>query len=462
MAHTLTDYWYTLKPNQAAALIGEDHQGEWTRTPEAETAVERVAVWHKQKKKTLYLWHEGETSAISSSFKAFGRWFATKYSLRVQVKQWEPTNIRYTREQSLLMGLMAGDATQTTAHLGLGGIYMEELLRSDSWKASPTERYTEDEILKLVDKGKHAKRYRELLYSPITKKVLDEWFTLREEAFEDANSRLYPIMSAPQWAREDWLGGLLKSQSGIFLVGESHIGTMRGRGLISGNSKIQIADPPPDYGKTIFAPHRLGEPPPHEPNTPEEEAAWAAFQKHYFGGKDDSLNALVDDVLAARDSGWYGEYLTVPGKYRRAFRVINDIPAAVAKGLVPSFPQDGKAWGWAAGGVYKPHKGRVNSWTVSTSIFKKLLKDFGGAFYRRNPGAYHLVLVVNLDAHRKRFFMNPDSYHISPKLAGEFSYQQEIISVDNIPLVGAAYCRHDEFGGDDSKILQKLLSMSGK
>lgn len=216
----------------------------------------------------------------------------------------------------------------------------------------------------------------------------------------------------------------------------------------------------PDYGTIIFAPKRNDVTPPPERDTPQEEAAWEAFQKHYFGGKDEDLNRVVDEILAARDSGWYGGYLNVPTKYKRAYRVINDIPAAVAKKLIPSFPQDGRASGWASGGTYKPLRGRVNSWTVSTQIFRRLLRDFGGEFYARNPGAYHIVLVCDLNNHRKRFFMNPDrAYPTTPTLAGQFSYQREIISVDSVNMMGAAFCRHDEFGGDDEKILQKLIGL---
>lgn len=232
MAYTITDYWYTLKPNHAAAMIGEDHQGNWVRTQSAEAAVKQVAEWHKNHKKPVCLWHEGESSAISKSFKAFVVWFKGTHKLPVQIKQWEPKSIKYTKEEKLIMDLMSGDAMQMEDHLGLGMVYMDALLANTNWRGAGDERYTADDILRLVDQGKHAKQYRKLLSQPITKAVLKEWFQLREEAFENKSSRLYPIMNAPQWKREDWLAGLLKAQSGIFLVGESHIGSMRERGLI--------------------------------------------------------------------------------------------------------------------------------------------------------------------------------------------------------------------------------------
>ena len=71
-----------------------------------------------------------------------------------------------------------------------------------------------------------------------------------------------------------------------------------------------------------------------------------------------------------------------------------------------------------------------------------------------------MVLVCNLSSIRDQFFMNPDVYHDTPHLAGEFSYQKEIISVDGFPLVGAAFVRHDGYGGDDKKILAKLVEIA--
>lgn len=234
MAHTLTQYWYALTPTRAVALIGEDHMGEWTRTPAGVAVVDAVVEWHTSRRRVPTLWHEGESSAISDSFKAFTAHFKKEYGISYTVKKWEPPQsaVKYTRENLLLIGLMAGDAGQTRRHLGTSGIYIERLLQTDSWKAESGTRYTADEILELVDKGVHAKRYRELLHSEITDSTLREWFELREEAFENPQSKLFKIMSEPQYSREDGLARLLRSQNGIYLVGESHIPTMRDRGLL--------------------------------------------------------------------------------------------------------------------------------------------------------------------------------------------------------------------------------------
>jgi hypothetical protein len=233
MAYTLTEHWHIVTPKRAVAVIGEDHMGKWAQTAGAKASVDAVAQWHKPQGK-ITLWHEGETSAISDSFKAFTRHFKTQYPLQVAVKKWEPPEsaVKWTRESMLLVGLMAGDAQQTRNHLGKTGIYLDRLMETDAWKASGEPDYTRDEILKLVNKGIHAKRYVELLHSEITDANLKEWFKLREECFDNPNNRLYKIMIIPQLSREDGLARLLHNQNGIFLVGQDHIPSMRQRGQL--------------------------------------------------------------------------------------------------------------------------------------------------------------------------------------------------------------------------------------
>ena len=131
------------------------------------------------------------------------------------------------------MDAMGGDADAFVEQLGLGQPLIAQLMHTHDWQgADPSARYSEDEILRTFKKGIHGKRYEELLYAPITRKTLDEWFTLREEAFTNPRSGLYPLMTAPQRARQDALAKLMKANSGIYLCGESHVGEMRSRGLL--------------------------------------------------------------------------------------------------------------------------------------------------------------------------------------------------------------------------------------
>jgi len=239
MAHTVSDYWFNITRNRASILLGEDHRGAWSNTPSALAALMGVVDAHdNQSRKVgapITVWHEGEgTAAISKSFHAFVNWFKGEYSNPVRIAQWEPSEstIRYTRDEKLVIALFAGDEGQTEKHLGLGGIYLDRLLAEKGWRFSPNEAYTADDILKTAARGKHGRRYTELLRAPITRQGLVEWFTLREEAFEDTTSPLYAVMTAPQHRREDYLGKLAYSRSGAYLVGESHIATMRTRRIL--------------------------------------------------------------------------------------------------------------------------------------------------------------------------------------------------------------------------------------
>jgi len=235
MAYTPTDWWATVTDRTAVALIGEDHQGAWSRSPQSEAAIEAVVEWHEGKRKPITLWHEGQPQQKSQSFEVFVKWFKGEYLNTFTVKPWEapPSQAQYTLEERLVMGLMGGDAAALEAQLGLNGLFIDRLVNEDAWKDDPAiERYTADDIRRLVSRGKHRSEYLKMLDEPITREVLGRWFTLREECFTDPGSGLYKIMMAPQVRREEWLAKKFRNNSGIFLVGESHIGEMRGRGLL--------------------------------------------------------------------------------------------------------------------------------------------------------------------------------------------------------------------------------------
>lgn len=223
---TPKDYWTALTPQRAVVLLGEDHQGAWTATPAARAAVDGVAEWHeKRSNQQITLWHEGEEQ--SQSFTAFTQDFRRNHSASVRIRSWEP-RVTHTREEELAMSLMGGDAEAFTRQLEMGKPFLSELISSNAWHDSATG-FTATEILSLVDKGKHAGTYKRLLDSRLSSAVLRQWFTLRDEAFEDRGSGLYPVMMRPQWARQDGLARLLAVQNGIFLCGDSHIEIMRSR-----------------------------------------------------------------------------------------------------------------------------------------------------------------------------------------------------------------------------------------
>jgi len=229
----ITEFHKKITKNNAVLVLGEDHQGAWANTKDTNEALQEIIIWFKEKNIPITCWHEGEDGP-SLSFEAFMRYVKQKNpNIRTMVKSWEPPfNTVTNKEEAITVCLLAGDANAFQKQLGRG-IFIEELLKTRNWfPSSFTATVSKKEIEDVVSKGIHKDRYLELLQKKITKQVLDEWFDLREEAFENTSSKLYTIMNKPQEKRERKVSQLMKTQSGIYLIGESHIPTMRKRSLL--------------------------------------------------------------------------------------------------------------------------------------------------------------------------------------------------------------------------------------
>ena len=228
----ITEFHKKITNNNAVLVLGEDHQGAWANTKDTNEALDEIVAWFTEKKFPVTCWHEGEDEP-SPSFENFMKYFKKKYSgVRTEVKSWEPPfSSVANREEGLVVSLLAGDAVQFQKHLGRG-VFIDELLKKKSWLPSGYQTPTRKEIEDIVSKGIYATRYLELLKQKITRPVLDEWFDLREEAFENPSSKLYKLMDGPQEKRERKVSVKMKSKSGIYLIGESHIPDMRKRGLL--------------------------------------------------------------------------------------------------------------------------------------------------------------------------------------------------------------------------------------
>ena len=212
-----------------------------------------------------------------------------------------------------------------------------------------------------------------------------------------------------------------------------------------------------DFGKVMFAPSRGDVPQPPEPNTRAEEEAWQSFQKHYIGGKDADLVRNLPKILAAKKRGEHKEFLEVPSKYRYAYRLMADLPISVLKGTfgIAIDSKSGKR-GITRGGTYTNSRNVVSSWTVDTAVLPKLLEDFG-SLYRKNKDSYHVLMVAEVGRNRDAFIINPDKYESIPQMAGQFSYQRDIISVKPVKVLKTIFCDKDEFRGSDSTIIQWLM-----
>jgi hypothetical protein len=210
-----------------------------------------------------------------------------------------------------------------------------------------------------------------------------------------------------------------------------------------------------DYGKVLFAPERADVPQPAEENTKDEEDAWEAFQKHYFGGRDAALVNELPKLLAAKKAGNHADILRVPKLYNYAYRLMSDLPVDLMKSNFNILVEGNK--GIIRGGTYTNTKNIVSSWTVDLAALPKLIEDFGGKMYRKNKDSYHILVVADLERSRDSFLMNPDKYADTPRLAGKFSYQREIISYKPVKMLKTVFCNKDEFGGDDRIITQWLM-----
>jgi len=192
-----------------------------------------------------------------------------------------------------------------------------------------------------------------------------------------------------------------------------------------------------DYGKVLFAPERRDVPQPAEDNTKDEEEAWEAFQKHYFGGRDAALVKELPKLLAAQKEGKHADILRVPKLYKYAYRLMSDLPVDIMKSNFNISVEGNR--GIIRGGTYTNTRNIVSSWTVDLAALPKLVEDFGGKMYRRNKDSYHILVVADLERSRDSFFMNPDKYADTPRLAGQFSYQREIISHKPVKMLKTVF-----------------------
>lgn len=214
-----------------------------------------------------------------------------------------------------------------------------------------------------------------------------------------------------------------------------------------------------NYGEVLFGPERLDVPQPAEPNTPSEDQAWNAFHTHYLGGRDSNLVANLPQIIAAKRQGKYRDFLDVPEHYKFAYRLMADVPVELMKtGFGFDANDSAKAVsGVLSGGTYESSLNRISSWTVDVAVLPKIVKDFG-KLYRKHAHSYHVLLLAKLENNRDSFLINPDKYKVAPELAGQFSYQKEIISYAPVELWKIIYCDKNAFNGTDITIVNWLVS----
>ena len=217
-------------------------------------------------------------------------------------------------------------------------------------------------------------------------------------------------------------------------------------------------DPPPEgdpddpLGQYVFADLRKDVPP--EPDTPLEKDLSHAYNKH-FHGRPSELQAWIDEILALQPD--YPEFFAVPSQYTHAYRTIT-VPVSVMSQILghemTDEDRDGSVHVATSGMQPGSFKGKnFFSWTVDPSIFFGLKKDWGSLFktdwIRNKVGASGFVAFLRAPVSENTFFNNPNKMS-ETGLAGQFDYQREVISVDEVVLDRITYFYFDE-NTDDSE-----------
>ncbi len=213
-------------------------------------------------------------------------------------------------------------------------------------------------------------------------------------------------------------------------------------------------DPDDPLGEYVFASLRDDVPTPKEPDTPEEKQLAAAYNKHYHG-RPAELQGWINDILKLQVD--YPDFFEVPPRYPYAYRTITVPEPAMSQILgreMTDDDRDGEIHIEDSGTQPGSFKGKnFFSWTVDPNIFFGLKKDWGSLFktdwIRSKVGASGFVAFLRAPVSENTFFNNPHKMS-ETGLAGQFDYQREVISVDEVALDRITYFYFDE-NTDDSE-----------
>lgn len=238
--------------------------------------------------------------------------------------------------------------------------------------------------------------------------------------------------------------------------------------LAEKSSKSAGARPRPEgpadgrFGEYLFADQR--DDVPSEPNTPEENSLADALEKHYRG-RPAALQAWIDEIV--KDKEDYPAALAPPAREHRAYRTMT-VPPNVLEALLGKRLRredyDGEVH-FAHGGTQQPIGGKsFYSWTLEPDIFHGLRKDWGSLFstnwIRNKVGASGFVVFLSADVHSNVFVLNPDVIRKSG-LAGEFAYEQEVLSVGPVKLADVSYFYFDENTSPEIEAEMTRMAING-
>lgn len=188
-----------------------------------------------------------------------------------------------------------------------------------------------------------------------------------------------------------------------------------------------------------------------EENTNQERELASQLHNHYHGSPDD-LTPSISQLDKLERAGKYTDILTVPSKYKYAYRVMSSVPLKTLTAMIgyqPTDVEDNVIYEENNGGVFTPYKSRPHySWTVNPKVFQDIQDDWG-SFFHTDYGN-NFVVFMRAPISSNRFLINPDRTQFS---AEGYAYQREILSV------GKVQCDHIWFltGRDETSIMRHVI-----
>ncbi len=185
------------------------------------------------------------------------------------------------------------------------------------------------------------------------------------------------------------------------------------------------------FGEYLFGQDR-GKPSRKNPeeDTLDEDELQDDLMQHYHGEMG-QLTKWIDQLVDLEKQGFYTDVLSPPAGAQHAYRMMNNVKLenmAKILGYMPEGYEAGQMYEVSAG-TFTPLPGRDHySWTTDFGTFRKILKDWG-RFTSYNLRGVEFLVFLRAPIAENSFLMNPRE---TKKLAGEYAYQSEVISVGPI------------------------------
>jgi hypothetical protein len=166
-----------------------------------------------------------------------------------------------------------------------------------------------------------------------------------------------------------------------------------------------------------------------EINTKEEEQLRIDLCYQYLGDQE-RLTKWVPIIDKLEKEGKYTDILSVPAKYKYAYRIMSNLSLSeITKilGYEPTKYVAGQIYEETKG-LFEPFPGRIHhSWTVRSDAFKDILDDWGKFLSRSKLHTF--VVIFRAPISENRFLLNPDNTEF---LSKSYAYQDEVISVGEV------------------------------